>query len=109
MIKLLDSQHTCGLDGGMTGRMRTAGFDDDRPTTTAMLGIACALPILDAAVNLQHRLIIPRVVSRLGCEVIPIGLVTARPGHHVDARAATENLSMDSVNALPLRFGFRSA
>lgn len=70
-----------------------AGFDSDRSTSASARRVTRTLPILDAAVDVQHRFVIPCITSRLGGEEVPVGLLAARPCHHVDARTPTENLS----------------
>src|SRR6185437_7636389 len=49
--------------------------------------------ILDAVVDTEYRYIRPRVVASRRSEVIPVGFVPPRPGHHVDTGPTTEHLA----------------
>src|SRR5258707_10362192 len=40
-----------------------------------------------------YRLIVPRRLAGLGCEEIPIVLMSARPTHHIDARSPSKHLA----------------
>jgi hypothetical protein len=52
-----------------------------------------AVPIFNATIDVEHRLVAPRGVPSLGREEVPIVLVPARPGHDVDAGSTAKYLA----------------
>jgi hypothetical protein len=48
------------------------------------------MPVFDAPIDIQYRLIAPRGIAGLRRKVVPVVLVPARPSHHIDARS-TQN------------------
>src|SRR5262249_44715390 len=60
---------------------------------SAIEGIWNPVPVFDAPVDIQDRVIAPCWVARLGRDEIPVLLVSTRPCHHVDARSPAEDLA----------------
>src|SRR5262245_10562538 len=69
------------------------GLNKHRSSGSAVLWVWGAMPIFDATIHLQHRLIAPCRAACLGREEVPIALVSPRPGHHVAARSAVPHLA----------------
>src|SRR5262249_18023561 len=83
------------------------GLNKDRSSGSAVLGVWGAMPIFDATIHLQHRLIAPCRVACLRREEVPIALVSPRPSHYVDARAATQHLTHVHGNSASVEMGIR--
>src|SRR5262245_20476446 len=56
-----------------------------RSSNPAILRIWYSMPIFNTAVDFQNRFVVPRRVAALRCKEIPIVLMSACPGHDVDA------------------------
>src|SRR4029077_9803171 len=69
------------------------GLNINRSSATAVLWIWRAMPIFNAAVDIQHGLVIPCGIAGFLREEIPIVLMSARPGHDIDARSSAEHLA----------------
>src|SRR5262249_50946076 len=69
------------------------GLDKDRSSGSAVLWVRCAMPIFDAAVDIQYRLVVPCRGVRLFSEEVPVVLVPTGPDHHVDAGSSAEDLA----------------
>jgi hypothetical protein len=65
-----------------------------------------AMPIFNAAISVEYRLVAPCGVPSLAREEIPIVLVSARPGHDVDVDPPPSTLPIFSGMERPLRCGF---
>jgi len=57
------------------------GLNKDRPTDSVVFRVRLSVPIFDAAVDIQHRLIAPCGIGHLIREKIPVILVTVRLNH----------------------------
>src|SRR6516165_12827029 len=55
--------------------------------------ICYSLLVLEATIQAEDRFIAPAGIAGLFCKVLPVILVSARPYHRVDARAAAEHLA----------------
>jgi hypothetical protein len=86
-------EHRCGERIGLGGRLHEewAAF-----ATTS--GVERSMPILDTPIDLEHRLIVPAVIAGLGGEMIRVFLMASGPDHHIDARAATQDLAHSHGN-----------
>src|SRR3984957_20054265 len=69
------------------------GLHENQPAGPAARGIWCALPVFNPAIDIEYGLIVPCRVAGLGCEEIPIVLMSACPSHHIDARSPSEHLA----------------
>src|SRR5262245_17763976 len=65
------------------------GLDKNRPPGSAVLRVWRAMPVLDAAIDLQDRFVAPSPLFRFRGKEIPVSLMPARPRHDIDAGAAT--------------------
>src|SRR5258708_12987374 len=63
------------------------------------------MPIFDAAVDIQHRLIVPCCVASLSGKEIPVVFVPARPGHYIDAGSTTQDLAHIHWNGPSIEIG----
>jgi hypothetical protein len=74
------------FEHGRSDRVGVRGrFDKNRSTCPAVFWVQDSTPVFDMTIYFQDRLITRCRVSGFGCEEIPVALVAARPGHHVDA------------------------
>src|ERR1700730_83970 len=78
---------------GIGGRLH-----EEQAAFATTSGIGRSMPILDTPIDLQHGLIVPAVIAGLGGEMIPVVLMASGPDHHIDARAATQNLAHSHWN-----------
>src|SRR5271170_6123535 len=69
------------------------GLHKDQSTGSAALGVWCALPVFNPAVDVEYGLIVPCRVAGLGCEEIPIVLMSACPTHPIDTRSPAQHLA----------------
>src|SRR5262249_21657045 len=69
------------------------GLDKYWSSGSAELRVRCSVPIFNMAVDLQHRFVVPRRIAGLRCEEIPIVLMSACPGHDVNARSSAKHSS----------------
>lgn len=63
------------------------------------------MPIFNAAVDVQHGVVVPGSVVRLVREIIPVILVAARPIHHVDTGSATQHFAHRHGKGAPIDSG----
>src|SRR5262245_36582607 len=82
----------CHHGRGYRVRIR-CGLNKHRSSCAAVLWIWSAMPIFNAAVDIQHGCIVPSQVVRLRREEIPIVLVAARPRHAIDTGPTTQDLA----------------
>jgi hypothetical protein len=68
-----------------------------------------AMPIFNAAINVEYRFIAPCGVPSLGRKEIPIVLVSARPGHDVDAGSTAKYLAHIQRNGASVKVWIRLA
>src|SRR5258705_5265925 len=69
------------------------GFDVDQAAGSAVVGVGDAMSVLDAAVDVEHRLVAPCGVAGLGGEEVPVVLMPARPRHPIDTGSAAQHLA----------------
>jgi hypothetical protein len=60
------------------------GLHENQPASSATLRVWGALPIFHPAIDREDGLIVPCCLAGLGCEEIPIVLMSARPTHPID-------------------------
>src|SRR5260370_794758 len=76
----------CAFDHGRGHRVRVwRGLNKNRSSRPAISWFRRAMPIFNAAIDVQYRFVTPSGVPSLGREEIPVILVPARPAHAVDA------------------------
>jgi len=68
-----------------------------------------AMPILNAAINVEYRLVSPCGVPSLGREEIPVILVPAHPAHEVDAGSTAKYLAHIQRNGASVKVRIRLA
>ena len=73
---------------GIGGRLH-----EEQAAFATTSGIGRSMPILDTPIDLQHRLIVPAIIAGLGREMIPVVLMASGLAHHIDTRAATQDLA----------------
>src|SRR5215831_7244932 len=78
------------------------GLNEDQSSGSAVLRVRCAMPIFDAAVDIQYRLVVPCRVVRLFSEEVPVVLVSTSPDHHVDAGSTAEDFTHAQWNGASL-------
>src|SRR5215468_7331156 len=61
------------------------------------------MPVFNAAIDIEHRLIIPRRVACVLCEVVPVVLMSPRPNKTIDAGTAAQNLSHAQREGAPVQ------
>src|SRR6476620_351248 len=84
----------CGCDHGRGHRVRVwCGLHKDRSLRPAISWVWRAMPIFNAAIDVQYRFVAPCGVPSLGREEIPVILVPACPGHEVDAGSTANYLA----------------
>src|SRR5215831_5932738 len=82
ILESWNSHRTRPFHHGRSYRVRIRrGLNKNRSSCSAVLWIRSAMPIFNAAVDIQHGLIVPSRVVRLYREKIPIVLVAACPSH----------------------------
>src|SRR4029079_7065292 len=93
VVERRDARREGAVEHGVCDRVCVGCWlDEDEATGTAVFGIRRAVPVLDAAIDLQHRLVVPPGVTGFGCEEVPIAAVSVYPQHHIDARTPAEHL-----------------
>src|ERR1700732_3072796 len=65
------------------------------------------MPIFDAPIDIQHRLIVPRGIARLRREIVPVILVSTRPSHQIDAGSTAQDLSHIHWNGASVQMRIR--
>src|SRR3984893_18008947 len=89
-----DAQGLCGLEEGRrNGAWIGSGLNEDLAAATAPLWIRNTVPVLDAPVDVEYVLVIPRLVAGLLGPVLEVVLVTASPDHPVDAGSSPNHLA----------------
>src|SRR5215470_18820990 len=83
------------------------GLHKHRPSGAASQGIRHSLPVFNAAVDREHRLVVPSSITRLGGEEIPIVLMSACPGHYIYARSPAAHLAHIVRKATSLKMRIR--
>src|SRR5215813_7632312 len=69
IFKNRNPKRTYSLEQGLDSRARIVqGLDKYRSAGSAMSGIGCTLPVLDAAISIKHRFIGPDWVCRFRCK-----------------------------------------
>src|SRR5260370_38904538 len=63
------------------------------------------MPIFNAAIDFQHRLITPRGIVCLRREIVPIVFVPASPSHYIDAGSASEHLAHIQMDGASIKIG----
>src|SRR4029077_6168785 len=69
------------------------GLNKNRSSRPAISWVRRAMPIFNAAIDVQYRLVAPCGVTSLGREEIPVILVPTRPSHDIDAGPAAKYLA----------------
>src|SRR3982074_747881 len=89
-----NANRACAFYHGRGHRVRVwRGLNKDRSSRPAIFWVRRAMPIFNAAIDVQYRFVAPSGVPSLGREEIPVILVPARPGHEVDAGSTAKYLS----------------
>src|SRR3984893_2021516 len=65
------------------------------------------MPIFDAPIDIQHRLIVPRGIPRLRREIVPVILVSTRPSHQIDAGSTAQDLAHIHWNGASVQMRIR--
>jgi len=96
-IVAIEGRHPDGTHSfhhGASDRIRVRrGLNKNQPTSSAARGVWCALQAFSPAIYLQYRLMVLCCVAGLGCEEIPIVLISACPTHHIDRRSPAKYLA----------------
>src|ERR1700682_2730306 len=100
----------CGFDHGWGHRVRVwRGLNKNRSSRPATSWVRRAVPIFNAAIDVQYRFVTPSGVPRLGREEIPVILVPARPAHDVDAGSTAKYLAHIQRNRASVEVWIRLA
>src|SRR3982074_1909609 len=100
----------CGFDPGRSHRVRVwRGLNKNRSSGPAIFWVRRAVPIFNAAIDVQYRLVAPRGVLSLGREKIPVILVPTRPRHEVDAGSTAKYLAHIQRNGASVKVWIRLA
>src|SRR6202011_2449835 len=98
------------FDHGRGHRVRVRrGLNKNQPSRPAIFRVRRAMPIFNAAIDVQYRFVAPSGVPGLGREEIPVILVPARPAHDVDAGSAAKNLAHIQRNRTSVEVWIRLA
>src|SRR3982074_174357 len=84
-------------------------LNKNRSARPAIFWVGRAMPIFNAAIDVQYRLIAPCGVPSLGREEIPVILVPARPRHEVDAGSTAKYLAHIQRNGASVKVWIRLA
>src|SRR5258706_2553738 len=98
------------FDHGGGDRVRVwRGLNKNRSSRPGTCWIRRAMPIFNAAIDVQYGFVAPCGVPSLGREEIPVILVPARPDHDVDAGSAAKDLAHIQRNgaSVKVRTGLR--
>src|ERR1700726_2027463 len=105
-----NANRACGFDHGWGHRVRIGcGLNKSRSSRPAIFWVRCAVPIFNAAIDVQYRLVAPRGVLSLGREKIPVILVPTRPRHEVDAGSTAKYLAHIQRNGASVKVWIRLA
>src|SRR3984893_9412626 len=105
-----NASRACGFDHGWVHRVRVgSGLNKNRSSRPAIFSVRRAVPIFNAAIDVQYRLVAPRGVLSRGREKIPVILVPARPGHEVDAGSTAKYLAHIQRNGASIKVWIRLA
>ena len=75
-----DANRSCAFENGQGQRIGVGRrLDEDRPASAAMRRVRRALPVLDAAIDVQDRLVTPGRVGALGRKVVPVSCDVRAP------------------------------
>src|SRR3982074_3397870 len=105
-----NANRACGFEHGRSPRVRVwRGLNKNRSSRPAIFSVRRAVPIFNAAIDVQYRLVAPRGVLSLGREKIPVILVPACPGHEVDAGSTAKYLAHIQRNGASVKVWIRLA
>src|SRR3984893_14854101 len=105
-----NANRACAFDHGRSHRVRVwRGLNKNRSSGPAISWVRRAIPIFDAAIDVQYRFIAPSGVPSLGGEEIPVILVPARPAHEVDAGSTAKDLAHIQRNGASVKVWIRLA
>src|SRR5258708_2767624 len=100
----------CTFDHGRGHRVRVwRRLNKNRSSCPAISWVRRAVPIFNAAIDVQYRLVAPCGVVSLGREEIPVILVPARTGHDVDAGSSAKYLAHIQRNGASVKVWVRLA
>src|SRR5258707_3229923 len=85
------------------------GLNTNRSSRPATSWVRRAVPIFNAAIDVQDRFVAPCSVPSLGREEIPVIPVPARPGHEVDAGSTAKYLAHIQRNGASVKVWIRLA
>src|SRR5258706_3558215 len=87
-----NANRASAFDHGRGHRVRVwRGLNKNRSSRPAIFWVRRAMPIFNAAIDVQYRLVAPCGVPCFGREEIPVVLVSAYPGHDIDAGSAAKH------------------
>src|SRR3979409_2028090 len=105
-----NANRACAFDHGRGHRIWVwRGLHKNRSSGPAISWVRRAMPIFDAAIDVQYRFIAPSGVPSLGREEIPVILVPARPAHEVDAGSTAKYLAHIQRNGASVKVWIRLA
>src|SRR5467141_1979572 len=94
----------CAFDHGRGHRVRVwRGLNKNQSSRPAISWVRRAMPIFNAAIDVQYRFVTPSGVPSLGREEIPVIFVPARPSHDVDAGSTAKYLAHIQRNRAPVK------
>src|SRR4030088_830404 len=106
----LNANRACAFDHGRGHGVRVwRGLNKNRSSGPATSWVRHAVPIFDAAIDVQYRLVTPCGVPSLGREEIPVIFVPARQSHEVDARSTAKYLAHIQRNGASVKVWVRLA
>src|SRR5262249_4597491 len=93
IFKDRNPERVYAVEQGPNGRCRLVqGLDEYRAARSAIPWIGRPMPVLDAPIDVENRIVAPCRVSGFRGKEVPIALVTTSPDHRVDARSAAQHL-----------------
>src|SRR3979490_2031933 len=105
-----NSNRACGFDHGRGHRVRVwRGLNKNRSSGPAISWVRRAMPIFNAAIDVQYRFIAPNGIPSLSREEIPVIFVPARPAHEVDAGSTPKYLAHIQRNGASVKVWIRLA
>src|SRR5882757_7588191 len=112
-ILILEGRYADGasaFDHGRGHRVRVwRGLNKNRSSRPTIFSVRRAMPIFNAAIDVQYRFVTPSGVPSLGREEIPVILVPARPAHDVDAGSTAKYLAHIQRNRASVEVWIRLA
>src|SRR5215471_8040359 len=100
----------CPFHHGRGDWIRVRGrLDKNWPSGSTVLWVRLTLPVLNAPVEIEHCLIVPRHVARLRSKEIPVIPVSPCPNHRVNAGTSAEHFSHTRENRASVKVGIRLA